>query len=80
MFQLSLADIIVYDMATQLRDVFSCDVAADFPEIKALVEKVSSNENIKKYIDSRKWKLSSAFQSRQKQKKVLNIPDWQFFS
>ncbi|PVD21609.1 hypothetical protein C0Q70_17408 [Pomacea canaliculata] len=52
--KLSLADIIVYDMATQLRDVFSCDVAADFPEIKALVEKVSSNENIKKYIDSRK--------------------------
>ncbi|PVD21607.1 hypothetical protein C0Q70_17406 [Pomacea canaliculata] len=52
--KLSLADLIVYDMVTQLQKTFNFDASTDFPEIKALVDKVASDENIKTYIDSKK--------------------------
>ncbi|PVD21608.1 hypothetical protein C0Q70_17407 [Pomacea canaliculata] len=52
--KLSLGDLIIYDMTTQLLKTFQYDAAADFPEIKTLVDNVEGNENIKAYIDSRK--------------------------
>ncbi|PVD21610.1 hypothetical protein C0Q70_17409 [Pomacea canaliculata] len=52
--KLSLGDLIIYDIATQIRKSLEYDAAADFPEIKTLVDNVEGNENIKAYIDSRK--------------------------
>ncbi|PVD22438.1 hypothetical protein C0Q70_18251 [Pomacea canaliculata] len=52
--KLSLADLTVYDIVKQTRDTFSYDASTNFPEIKTLVEKIESNENIKTYIDGNK--------------------------
>jgi glutathione S-transferase len=50
----TLADLVAYDVATGFLKPYTEGALSKFPSIKALVEKVSSNERIKAYAESHK--------------------------
>lgn len=53
-FQLTLADIYVYDLVYQLKKVRNYDALTKFPTLGSLKSKVEGNPDIAKYLSTRK--------------------------
>ena len=51
MFQLTVADLAVYDIVTNTQKWFHEDFDDGYPAVRALRSKVEANDNLKNYLD-----------------------------